>query len=346
MLNDEYHRISNEYNFVTIDAERPPDEQQQAVRECVQQRIDLTKHKTKGWSPVHRLPEMSMIWKLPVTQPKRPQEILSTVVQDDTTAAEESTEILDMPSKHPLGKELPKINPLPLKGKLIVIEGADGSGRTTQIGLLHNQLEVLGYPVIDVGLKRSTLVADELQEALQGNTLSPVTLSLFYATDFADQLENKIVPALRSGFIVLADRYIYTLMARDIVRGMGSQWVRDIYSIALVPDAVFYLNVSPEMLAERNLMKSGLLDFWESGMDIRRSGDMYECFIRYQRRMHQEFHELQTEYGFDVINGNRSPLVINRDLRSKVEQILSSPTEDHSTIGKSYDTLSGRESVA
>jgi len=229
---------------------------------------------------------------------------------------------------------------------LIVIEGADGSGRTTQIGLLHNQLEVLGYPVIDVGLKRSTLVADELQEALQGNTLSPVTLSLFYATDFADQLENKIVPALRSGFIVLADRYIYTLMARDIVRGMDSQWVRDIYSIALIPDVVFYLNVTPETLAERNLMKSGLLDFWESGMDIRRSGDMYECFIRYQRHMHQEFHKMQTEYGFELINGNRSPIVINRDLRSKVEQILSSPTEDHTTIGRSYDSMSAKESIA
>ena len=346
MLNDEYHRIANEYNFVTIDASRPPDEQQQAVRECVQQRIDLTKHKTKGWSPVHRLPEMSMIWKLPIIQPKRPPEALSTVVQDETTAADESTEILDLPSKHPSSKELPKINPLPLKGKLIVIEGADGSGRTTQIGLLHNQLEVLGYPVIDVGLKRSTLVADELQEALQGNTLSPVTLSLFYATDFADQLENKIVPALRSGFIVLADRYIYTLMARDIVRGMDSQWVRDIYSIALIPDVVFYLNVTPETLAERNLMKSGLLDFWESGMDIRRSGDMYECFIRYQRHMHQEFHKMQTEYGFELINGNRSPIVINRDLRSKVEQILSSPTEDHTTIGRSYDSMSAKESIA
>jgi len=347
MLNAEYHRIANEYNFVTIDAERPPDEQQQAVRECVQQRIDLTRHKTKGWSPFHRLPEMSMIWKLPRSPDQKlertqtnPPDVYPAVSQDDSPSADESTDILDVPSKRSFNNELPKINPLLLKGKLIVVEGADGSGRSTQIDLLHNQLEVLGYPVTDVGLRRSTLVADELQEALRGNTLSPITMSLFYATDFADQLENKIIPALRSGFIVLADRYIYTLMARDIVRGIDSEWVRDIYGIALNPDAVFYLNVSPETLAERNLMKRGLLDFWESGMDIRRTGDMYECFIRYQRHMHQEFHRMQSEFGFEVINGNRSPIAINRDLRSKVEQILASTTQNHTTIAKSYDSAS------
>ncbi len=156
-------------------------------------------------------------------------------------------------------------------------------------------------------------------------------MTLFYATDFADQLENNILPALKAGFVVLADRYIYTLMAREVVRGMSREWVQKMYSIALVPDAVFYLAASPRILAERNLMKSGLLDFWESGMDIRRSGDMYQCFVDYQRRMRAEFQRMALDYKFETINGNRSPLAIHRELRSKVEKVLSRlpPIETH-----------------
>ena len=163
-------------------------------------------------------------------------------------------------------------------------------------------------------------------------------MSLFYATDFADQLENNIVLALRAGFIVLADRYVHTLMARDIVRGMSRDWVRNVYSIALVPDAVFYLDVTPMRLADRNLMKRGTLDFWESGMDIRRSGDMYECFIDYQRRMHVELHRMQMEYKFEIINGNRYPQAIHKELRSKVESLLRPPSP--------IDNISGQEDVS
>jgi dTMP kinase len=347
MLNEEYHRIAEEYGFVLINAERQPDVQQQLVRKYVRERIDLSKHKTKGWSPFRRLPKKFMIQLHSVNQNNGRvfgrEQGLSRVepgLEPYTSAADDNVaegEPLIVPPKQSR-KEFPKVNPVLLKGKLIVLEGADGSGRSTQIDLLHSELEVLGYPVIDIGLKRSTLVADELQEALQGNTLSPITMSLFYATDFADQLENRIIPALRSGFIVLADRYIYTLMARDIVRGMSREWVRDIYSIALVPDAVFYLNVNPETLAERNLMKRGMLDFWESGMDIRRSGDMYECFIRYQRQLHQEFRRMQSEYGFEVINGNRSPLILNRELRGEIEQVLVRDSNGRSTaVNKSMN---------
>jgi dTMP kinase len=147
-------------------------------------------------------------------------------------------------------------------------------------------------------------------------------MTLFYATDFADQLENNIIPALRAGFVVLADRYIYTLMAREVVRGMSREWVENVYGIALVPDAVFYLTVNPRLLAERNLMKSGVLDFWESGMDIRRSGDIYQCFIDYQRKMRAEFQRMASDYQFETINGNRSPLAIHKELRTKVEKVL------------------------
>ena len=143
------------------------------------------------------------------------------------------------------GEGIPGISPQALTGRLIVIEGADGSGRSTQIELLRDYLENLGHATVNVGLRRSTLVSEELKEAKAGNVLGEITRSLFYATDFADQLENNIIPALKAGFFVLADRYIYTLMARDLVRGADEKWLKNLYGIALVPDAVFYLKVSP-----------------------------------------------------------------------------------------------------
>ena len=221
------------------------------------------------------------------------------------------------------GKGIPRVVLEELKGRLIVVEGADGSGRSTQIDLLRNWLERKGYPTVNVGLKRSMLVSRELEQAMRGNILGTRTLSLFYATDFADQLENRIIPALRSGFIVLADRYIYTLMSRAIVRGVEPAWVRDVYSIALVPDAVFYLAVSPKILVERNLRKHAVLDYWESGMDMHRSSNMYGSFIEYQRQIQKEFKAMQELYGFETINGNRSPRAIQNELRAKIEVILN-----------------------
>jgi dTMP kinase len=221
------------------------------------------------------------------------------------------------------GKGLPGANLEELKGQLIVVEGADGSGRSTQIDMLKNWLERRGYPTANVGLKRSMLVSRELEQAMRGNILGTRTLSLFYATDFADQLENSIIPALRSGFIVLADRYIYTLMARAIVRGVEPAWIRDVYNIALIPDAVFYLTVSPKILVERNLRKHASLDYWESGMDMHRSSNMYQSFIEYQRMIQKEFKAMQEHYGFETINGNRSPRAIQHDLRARVESVLN-----------------------
>ena len=221
------------------------------------------------------------------------------------------------------GKGIPGVVLDELKGQLIVVEGADGSGRSTQIDMLRNWLERRGYPTVNVGLKRSMLVSRELERAMRGNILGTRTLSLFYATDFADQIENRIIPALRSGFIVLADRYIYTLMSRAIVRGVEPSWIRDVYSIALVPDAVFYLAVSPKILVERNLRKHAVLDYWESGMDMHRSSNMYASFIEYQRQIQKEFKTMQQHYGFETINGNRSPRAIQNEFRAKIEVILN-----------------------
>lgn len=220
------------------------------------------------------------------------------------------------------GDGIPGVDREKLAGKLIVIEGADGSGRSTQINRLVEWLEGCGHATIQVGLKRSTLVSEELDRAQEGNILSRTTLSLFYATDFADQLENVILPSLRAGMMVLADRYIYTLMARDLVRGMDGEWLKNLYSIALVPDAVFYLNVSPEELVQRTFQKNHALDFWESGMDVGLSRDMFDSFLKYQTLVEDQFKRLQAVYGFTIIDGHRSVDAIFAELQERIEGVL------------------------
>ncbi|HZL42959.1 MAG TPA: dTMP kinase [Verrucomicrobiae bacterium] len=210
-----------------------------------------------------------------------------------------------------------------LVGKLIVVEGADGSGRSTQIARLVEWLETTGHATVQVGLKRSTLVSAELERAQEGNILSRTTLSLFYATDFADQLENIILPALKAGFIVLADRYIYTLMARDMVRGMDEPWLKNLYGIALEPDAVFYLSVEPQELVQRNLSKSATLDYWESGMDLGLSRDLFDSFVKYQTSTQAAFRQLQKSYGFTIVDGNRSVDAVNGEFRKKIMAVLA-----------------------
>ncbi|MDB6030800.1 MAG: Thymidylate kinase [Verrucomicrobiales bacterium] len=220
------------------------------------------------------------------------------------------------------GHGLPGVDTKKLSGKLIVVEGADGSGRSTQIAELVEWLEGCGHATVQVGLKRSSLVSEELEKAQQGNILSRTTLSLFYATDFADQLENIIIPSLKAGFMVLADRYIYTLMVRDLVRGVDESWLKNLYGIALVPDAVFYLSVSSEELVQRNFAKNHALDYWESGMDIGLSRDMFDSFLRYQGLMEKQFQRLQSTYEFMMVDGHRPKEVINAELRQKIEQLL------------------------
>src|SRR5438132_5695648 len=220
------------------------------------------------------------------------------------------------------GHGIPRVAVERLAGKLIVVEGADGSGRSTQIAMLVQSLEGSGHATVQVGLKRSTLVSEELDRAQQGNILSRTTLSLFYATDFADQLENIILPALKAGFIVLADRYIYTLMVRDLVRGLDEAWLKNVYGIAVVPDAVFYLNVPPESLVQRNFQKIQALDYWESGMDIGLSRDMFDSFLKYQALVETEFRRLQATYGFTIVNGERSIEETSAELQERVEKLL------------------------
>jgi len=221
-----------------------------------------------------------------------------------------------------IGHSLPGVKPGELTGRLIVIEGADGSGRSTQIRRLVDWLEASGHATTQVGLKRSNLASEELESAKNGNILNRTTLSLFYATDFADQLENIIIPSLRAGFIVLADRYIYTLMARDMVRGLDSEWVKSLYSIAIKPDAVFYLKLPAEKLIQRNIMKNQTLDYWESGMDLGLSLDMFDSFLQYQQLMADKFEEFRKSWEFTTIDADQSMNALNHELRRNVEHAL------------------------
>jgi dTMP kinase len=219
------------------------------------------------------------------------------------------------------GVVLPGINLEELSGKLIVIEGTDGVGRSTQISLLKPWLEQQGRAVLDTGIKRSQLAGKGIQQAQEGHTLGRVTLSLFYATDFADRLENQIVPALRAGFVVLTDRYIYSLMARALVRGVDAQWVHSVYSFALKPDATFYLRIGVDDLIPRVVFSRGF-DYWESGMDLHPSEDMYESFRKYQTALLAQFDTLSEEYKFEVIDASTDIRTIFAQLRDGIARVL------------------------
>ncbi len=221
------------------------------------------------------------------------------------------------------GYGIPNVEVDKLTGKLIVVEGGDGSGRSTQINLLVDWLEEGGHATVRVGLKHSTLVSEELGKAQEGNILSHTTLSLFYATDFADQFENTILPALRAGSIVLCDRYIHTLMVRDLVRGMDEAWLKNLYGIALEPDAVFYLDLPPEELVQRSLAKYAALDYWESGMDLGLSRDMFDSFLKYQTLLQNAFKRLQATFGFTIIDASRPVEAINADLQKRISAVLA-----------------------
>ncbi len=223
--------------------------------------------------------------------------------------------------KETYGVVLPGMELSGLVGKLIVIEGTDGVGRSTQISLLKEWLEQKGHAVLDTGLSRSGLVGKGIKRAKEGHTLGRITLTLFYGTDFADRLEHEIVPALRAGFVVLTDRYIYSLIARAIVRGLDPEWVRKVYSFALKPDAVFYLRIGVDDLIPRVVFSRGF-DYWESGMDVYSTEDMYEGFRRYQTSLLEQFDHLATEFNFKVVDATPEPKKIFEKLRSGITKVL------------------------
>ncbi len=209
-----------------------------------------------------------------------------------------------------------------LPGKLVVLEGTDGVGRTTQMRLIRNWLESSGLAVYDTGLTRGRLAGTHIQRAKEGHTMGRRTQALYYATDFADRLEREILPAMRAGYVVLTDRYIYSLIARGIVRGMDATWMRELYEFAPRPDLVCYLKISINELLPR-VLASGGFDYWESGMDYLHEESMYDSFVKHQSALLKQFDIMAKEYGFTVVDAEQSIRDVFDDLQEHVEEVVA-----------------------
>ena len=234
------------------------------------------------------------------------------------------------------GHGLPGFRKKRVPGRLIVLEGTDGVGRSTQIALLREWLESEGYAVAVTGLKRGQLAGKGAKTAMQGHTLGDTTMNLFYATDFTDRLEREIIPALRAGFIVLTDRYIYSIIGRAQVRGVDPAWLRSIFGFALVPDAVFYLQADLAHLVPRVLNARGF-DYWESGMDTLTGRDYYDSFIEYQTGLLAQFDAIADEFDFVRVDANRTIHKVFQSLRAEIWELLKSmkpPKELKEEIGE------------
>ena len=231
-----------------------------------------------------------------------------------------------MPRFRFYGEGIPGVDLNSLTGRLIVLEGPDSVGRSTQIEMLKDWLESKGHAVSYTGLSRSELTHEGLDQAKRGHTLGRKTMSLFYCTDFADRLENQIIPALRAGYYVLSDRYFYSIGARDIVRGADQEWLEDVYGFALVPDLTLYLKVEVEDLVPRALYGKGF-NYWESGMDLGLGDNLHDSFMIYQSRLIAELDKMSQRYGFTTIDATRSPEAIFEDLKQAILPVMGRNAE-------------------
>jgi dTMP kinase len=220
------------------------------------------------------------------------------------------------------GRGLPYLKVGPLKGSLIVIEGTDGVGRSTQIEQLTRWLEVQGYGVVSTGWTRSPLLAETINEAKAGHELNVTTFTLLYAADFADRLENQIIPALRAGFVVVADRYLYTAFARNAVMGADPEWTRRLFGFAVVPDLVLYLKIDVRHLIPRVLESKGM-DYWESGMHLKLGSDIFDSFRRYQTRLIREYNRMAEEFAFVTVDATQPIERIQEELHGHIGRYLA-----------------------
>ena len=225
------------------------------------------------------------------------------------------------------GERPPGIAEQSYPGRLIVVEGTDGVGRSTQVALLKEWLEDRGYAVLDTGLVRSELAGPGIKRAKQGHTLDPITLNLFYATDFWDRMERQIIPALRAGMVALVDRYVFSLIGRAVVRGVSDDWMQSLYGFALVPDLVLYLDIDVEHLLPRVLEKTGF-DYWESGLDFLSEPDVYRSFVKYQTMLLAEYLRLAERHEFTVVDARRSISEVFDVVRGEVERAVATMDGD------------------
>lgn len=208
-------------------------------------------------------------------------------------------------------------------GRLFIVEGIDGSGKSTQLMLLKKWLESEGYVVYFSEWNSSPLVQDVTKRGKKKQMLTPMTFSLIHATDFADRTEHHIIPPLKAGAVVLADRYIYTAFARDVVRGVSPKWVRELYAFAVKPTVAFYFRTPLDVAMKRILGGRDALKYYEAGMDLKLSDDIEESFHLFQGKIIDEYEKMIDEFGLVVIDATRSIEEQQSDVRRIVAEALA-----------------------
>jgi dTMP kinase len=218
-------------------------------------------------------------------------------------------------------------------GKLIIVEGVDGSGKSTQIHLLEKWLRYVGVPVFFTEWNSSEQVKEIISKGKKKNLLTPTTFSLLHATDFAARYERNIFPLLRAGYIVLADRYVYTAFARDVVRGCSPEWVRHVYGYAVKPDIAFYFRVPVDVSFDRIVKNRPKLKYYEAGMDLNLSNDPYESYRIFQGRIVEQYESMVQQEGFTVIDGTVDIEEQQKRVRQKVMEILPEKMRKSISVG-------------
>ena len=213
---------------------------------------------------------------------------------------------------------------IPTKGKLIVVEGIDGSGKSTQLRLLEKWLISRNIPVFFTEWNSSETVKQITRKGKKRGSLTAITFSLLHATDFADRYERNILPLLQAGYVVLADRYVYTAFARDIVRGCNPTWVKKIYEFAIKPEIVFYFKVPIDIAVDRILAGRPTLKYYEAGMDLNLSNDPYESYRIFQSRIIEQYESLSLSENFTIVDGTMEIEESQKFLRSAVMKLLPS----------------------
>jgi len=221
---------------------------------------------------------------------------------------------------------------LQVKGKLIVVEGIDGSGKSTQIRLLGKWLKSKLLPVFMTEWNSSEMVKEITSKGKKKGRLTPTTFSLLHATDFADRYERNIFPLMRAGYIVLADRYIYTAYARDIVRGCSPKWVCKVYDFAIKPDVVFYFRVPVDVAVERILVGRPKLKYYEAGMDLNLSNDQYDSYRIFQSRIIEQYESMVKSDGFIVIDGASGIEKQQQAVRNTIMKLLPDQVERQNRV--------------
>jgi dTMP kinase len=233
---------------------------------------------------------------------------------------------------------------LEVKGKLVVVEGIDGSGKSTQIRLLGKWLRSKLLPVFMTEWNSSEMVKEITSKGKKKGRLTPTTFSLLHATDFADRYERNIFPLLRAGYIVLADRYVYTAYARDIVRGCSPKWVRKVYDFAINPDAVFYFRVPVDVAVERILAGRPKLKYYEAGMDLNLSNDQYDSYRIFQSRIIEQYESMVKPEGFIIIDGTSSIEGQQQLVRKTITELLQRQRQQQQQLRQKQEKQYDQES--